>query len=65
MKKLGLSLVLIVLVFLGFYKWATSGEFNSDEEFIIDAGNTGQAFGIPTFIAGPPRFFGVQFSVRF
>lgn len=36
-----------------------------DEEFIIDAGNTGQAFGIPTFIAGPPRFFGAQFSVRF
>lgn len=36
-----------------------------DEEFIIDAGNTGGAFGIPTFIAGPPRFYGVQFSVRF
>ncbi|MFO7744011.1 MAG: TonB-dependent receptor [Psychroflexus sp.] len=36
-----------------------------DEEFIIDAGNTGGAFGIPTFIAGPPRFFGAQFSVRF
>jgi len=36
-----------------------------DEEFIIDAGNTGQAFGIPTFIAGPPQFYGVQFSVRF
>jgi len=36
-----------------------------DEEFIIDAGNTGQAFGTPTFIAGPPRFYGVQFSVRF
>lgn len=36
-----------------------------DQEFIIDAGNTGQAFGIPTFIAGPPRFYGIQFSVRF
>jgi outer membrane receptor protein involved in Fe transport len=36
-----------------------------NEEFIIDAGNTGGAFGIPTFIAGPPRFYGVQFSVRF
>lgn len=31
-----------------------------DEEYIIDAGNTGGAFGIPTFIAGPPRFVGVQ-----
>lgn len=36
-----------------------------DEEFIVDAGNTGQAFGIPTFIAGPPRFFGTQISARF
>ncbi len=36
-----------------------------DEEFIIDAGNTGGAFGIPTFIAGPPRFYGAQFSIRF
>ena len=35
------------------------------QAFIIDAGNTGQAFGIPTFIAGPPRFYGIQFSVRF
>ena len=33
-----------------------------DNEFIIDAGNTGGAFGIPTFIAGPPRFFGLQLT---
>jgi len=36
-----------------------------DREFIIDAGNTGGAFGIPTFIAGPPRFIGFQTSLRF
>lgn len=36
-----------------------------DKKYIIDAGNTGQAFGIPTFVAGPPRFFGVQASVKF
>ena len=36
-----------------------------DEEFIIDAGNTGGAFGIPTFIAGPPRMIGAQFTVNF
>lgn len=35
-----------------------------DKEFIIDAGNTGGAFGIPTFIAGPPRFFGLQLTGR-
>ncbi len=36
-----------------------------DEEFIIDAGNTGGSFGIPTFIAGAPRFFGGGVTVRF
>lgn len=36
-----------------------------DEEYIIDAGNTGDAFGIPTFIAGPPLFYGVRASYGF
>lgn len=36
-----------------------------DEEYIIDAGNTGDGFGIPTFIAGKPRFYGVRFSARY
>jgi iron complex outermembrane receptor protein len=35
------------------------------EEFIVDAGNTGGAFGIPTFIAGAPRFFGLQVKAKF
>lgn len=36
-----------------------------DKKFIIDAGNTGGAFGIPTFIGGSPRFFGVQLKADF
>lgn len=36
-----------------------------DEEYIVDAGNTGGDFSIPTFIAGPPRFFGGGITVRF
>ena len=36
-----------------------------DEQYIIDAGNTGGAFGIPTFIAGAPQFVTVQLSRRF
>ena len=36
-----------------------------DKQYIIDAGNTGGAFGIPTFIAGAPRFFGAQLKVKF
>ncbi|MGY6550603.1 MAG: TonB-dependent receptor [Erythrobacter sp.] len=37
--------------------------FNQD--FLLDAGNTGGAFGIPTFIPGEPRFFGLQLTARF
>lgn len=36
-----------------------------DKQYIVDAGNTGGAFGIPTFIAGAPRFFGAQLKVKF
>lgn len=36
-----------------------------DEEYLIDAGNTGDAFGIPTFISGPPQFYGIRVSKEF
>ena len=36
-----------------------------DKKYIIDAGNTGGAFGIPTFIGGAPRFYGVQLKADF
>ncbi|GAB4526599.1 MAG: TonB-dependent receptor [Amphiplicatus sp.] len=36
-----------------------------DKDYIIDAGNTGGSFGIPTFIAGAPRFYGGGVKVRF
>lgn len=36
-----------------------------DNNYIIDAGNTGGAFGSPTFVAGPPRFWGVQLTGRY
>ncbi|MFW5758227.1 MAG: TonB-dependent receptor [Bacteroidota bacterium] len=42
------------------YEIAIFGSNLLDEQYLIDAGNTGLAFGTPTFIAGPPRFFGVQ-----
>jgi outer membrane receptor protein involved in Fe transport len=35
-----------------------------DEEYLIDAGNTGKAFGVPTYIAGPPRLVGVRLSAQ-
>ncbi|MEQ8411834.1 MAG: TonB-dependent receptor [Erythrobacter sp.] len=36
-----------------------------DEEYLLDAGNTGGAFGIPTFIPAEPQFYGVQLTARF
>lgn len=35
-----------------------------EQDYIKDAGNTGDAFGIPTFIAGEPRFVGVALSIK-
>ncbi len=36
-----------------------------NEKYLIDAGNTGATVGIPTYIAGAPRFWGVSYSQRF
>ncbi|HQP19193.1 MAG TPA: TonB-dependent receptor, partial [Phenylobacterium sp.] len=36
-----------------------------NEKYIKDAGNTGDAFGIATFIAGEPRYYGMSFSLKY
>lgn len=36
-----------------------------DKKYINDAGNTGDGLGLPTFIAGNPRFYGVAATLRF
>ena len=36
-----------------------------DEEYIKDAGNTGDAVGFATFISGEPRLYGIQGTLRF
>ncbi|MGK6356854.1 TonB-dependent receptor [Sphingomonas sp. DT-207] len=35
-----------------------------DQSYIKDAGNTGDGIGMPTFIAGEPRMYGVALSLR-
>jgi outer membrane receptor protein involved in Fe transport len=35
-----------------------------NKRYLKDAGNTGDTFGIPTFIAGEPRFFGLSVAFR-
>lgn len=37
----------------------------TNEDYLIDAGNTGGAFGTATFIAGEPRLYGVQVAAKF
>ncbi|HEY0945782.1 MAG TPA: TonB-dependent receptor [Opitutaceae bacterium] len=48
-------------------RWEIAGYVDNlfDEDYLIDAGNTGNAFGIPTFVAGPPRFYGASATLRF
>jgi outer membrane receptor protein involved in Fe transport len=36
----------------------------ADESYIKDAGNTGDGIGMPSFIAGPPRFYGATLTFR-
>lgn len=36
-----------------------------NEDYLLDAGNTGGAFGIPTFIPAEPRLYGVKLGARF
>ena len=37
----------------------------TDENYLLDAGNTGGAFTIPTFIPAEPRFYGVELTAKF
>jgi iron complex outermembrane recepter protein len=36
-----------------------------NKRYLLDAGNTGGAFGIPTFIPAEPRFYGVKLGAKF
>lgn len=36
-----------------------------DRTYLIDGGNTGNSFGLPTFVAGPPRIFGIEMKLRY
>ncbi|ALQ10271.1 TonB-dependent receptor (plasmid) [Pseudoalteromonas sp. Bsw20308] len=36
-----------------------------DKEYLVDAGNTGGGFGNPTFVAGAPRFVGIELTLGF
>lgn len=37
----------------------------TNKRYLLDAGNTGGAYGIPSYIPAEPRFYGVQLSAKF
>lgn len=47
------------------WTFALVGDNLTDKKFIVDAGNTGDYFGIPTFIAGSRRTYRAEFGVKF
>ena len=47
------------------YELAVFGRNLSNEDYLLDAGNTGGGFGIPTFIPAEPRFYGIELTGRF
>lgn len=49
----------------GRYHAELYGSNLTNDEYLIDAGNTGGSFGIPTFIAGAPLLWGVRIGADF
>jgi iron complex outermembrane receptor protein len=47
------------------WTFALIGDNLTDKKFIVDAGNIGDNFGIPTFIAGTRRSCRAEFSIKF
>jgi iron complex outermembrane recepter protein len=47
-------------------RWEVSAYADNlfDKEYLIDAGNTGGSFGIPTFVAGDPRRIGMKATLH-
>jgi iron complex outermembrane receptor protein len=47
-------------------RWRIEGFVTNifDQKYIKDAGNTGDALGMPTFIAGEPRIYGISASLK-
>ncbi|KAA1153178.1 TonB-dependent receptor [Pseudoalteromonas distincta] len=63
----GLGLVSARLGIASGDDWAVSVFASNllDKEYLVDAGNTGGGFGNPTFVAGAPRFVGIELTLGF
>ena len=54
-----------VELFGGRYRVGGFARNLTNKRYLIDAGNTGGGFGIPTYIAGEPRFYGIELGAKF
>lgn len=41
------------------------GKNLQDKDYLLDAGNTGDSFGMPTFIAGPDKLVGIAVTAKY
>lgn len=48
-----------------YYEVGLYGRNILNEKFLVDAGNSGNQIGFPTFVAGAPSVFGVSFKIGF
>jgi outer membrane receptor protein involved in Fe transport len=48
----------------GMFRFEAFVENLFDKDYVKDAGNTGNDIGLPTFVAGEPRFYGLSVRVK-
>ncbi|MBC8011597.1 MAG: TonB-dependent receptor plug domain-containing protein [Burkholderiales bacterium] len=68
LRQGGYGLVNLTLAYrprAGFWEAAIYSDNLLDRDYLIDAGNLGAAFGIPTTVRGAPRTVGAKFTARF
>jgi outer membrane receptor protein involved in Fe transport len=49
----------------GHWEVGVFGANLTNKKYLIDAGNTGETFGLPTYIPGSPRTYGISLSGKF
>ncbi len=68
LRQGGYGLVNLTLAYRparGFWEAALYADNLLDRDYLIDAGNLGAAFGLPTTVRGNPRVIGARFTARF
>lgn len=68
LRQGGYALVNLTLAYRptrGFWEAALYADNLLDRDYLLDAGNLGASFGLPTTVRGAPRVVGARFTARF